>query len=432
MRHLLPPFALLILTCLVAVPPAGAADRVALVIGNGQYQNANTLPNPPNDARAIARALRDIGFQVSDGVDLNRAAMERLVRDFLRQAADARVALLFYAGHGMQVGGHNYLIPVDARLEAASDLDFETIELDKILDSLNDPGRANIVMLDACRDNPLARSFAARLGATRSAAVGAGLAAYSTLGTGTLIAFATAPGQVALDGDGANSPFTTGLLKHLRTPGLEVRQMLTRVRGDVAGATHNRQVPWDNSSLFGEVYLAGRGAGVAPTPAPVTPPPVAQPQVPAPDPAAQAWNMVKDVDSAAVMQAFIDNFPSSLYADFARARLKELERAAAPPPAVTPQPIVTPPPVAVYPSFPCAKATLAAEVAICGSSTLAQLDLRLAQLYNWRKNNSSGAQRRVLVGRQRAWLQQRNACGADVACLERYYGQQIRYLGGGN
>ena len=161
----------------------------------------------------------------------------------------ARTALLFYAGHGMQVEGKNYLVPVDAKLEAPSDLNFETIELDKLLDVLNDTARANIIILDACRDNPLARSFASKLGATRSAATGNGLAAYSSVGTGTLIAFATAPGQVALDGKGTNSPFTAALTKHMRTPGLEVRQMLTRVRAEVASVTQSRQIPWDNSSL---------------------------------------------------------------------------------------------------------------------------------------------------------------------------------------
>ena len=242
---------------LAPVVPSVAQERVALVIGNGKYAHAGALPNPANDARDVAKALRDIGFDVSQGADLDRSGMERLIRDFLRKASASKVALLFYAGHGMQIDGRNYLVPVDAKLETASDLNFETIDLDRVLDSFNDPQRATIVVLDACRDNPLARSFASRLGASRSGAVGTGLAAYANPGTGTLIAFATAPGKVALDGQGANSPFTIGLVKHLRTPGLEVRQLLTRVRRDVADATGNRQIPWDNSSLLGDVYLAG-------------------------------------------------------------------------------------------------------------------------------------------------------------------------------
>ena len=266
--------------------PAQASERVALVIGNGNYANAGVLPNPPNDAQAVASALRDVGFDVALGRDLDRAAMERLLRDFLRKAATAKVALLFYAGHGMQVDGRNYLLPVDAKIEAASDLGFETVELDKILGNLEDAARATIVILDACRDNPLSRSFAAR---SRSASVGTGLAAYSTLGTGTLIAFATAPGKVALDGTGKNSPFTEGLVKHLRTPGLEVRAMLTRVRADVMDATGKKQLPWDNSSLMGDVYLAGPSQGqpqgvIASAPPVIQPQPSPQPVVSAPPP----------------------------------------------------------------------------------------------------------------------------------------------------
>jgi tetratricopeptide (TPR) repeat protein len=238
-------------------PPAATGLRLALVIGNGAYVNASPLNNPPNDATVVAKALRDIGFEVIEGTNLDRVGMERVVREFLRKAPDARVTLLYYAGHGMQVDGRNYLIPVDAKLAAPSDLPFETLELDKVLAGLDDEARANIIVLDACRDNPLARSFATKLGATRSAAVPAGLAGYATVGTGTLIAFATAPGQTALDGAGVNSPFTSAFIKHVRTRGIEVNQMLTRVRVEVASATKNRQVPWANSSLLGEVYLAG-------------------------------------------------------------------------------------------------------------------------------------------------------------------------------
>jgi Flp pilus assembly protein TadD len=245
-------------TAPVDATPGGATGiRLALVIGNGAYVNATALANPPNDAAVVAKTLREIGFEVIEGTNLDRAGMERLVRDFLHKAPSARLTLLYYAGHGMQVDGKNYLVPVDAKLSAPSDLAFETLELDKVLAGLDDEARANVVVLDACRDNPLARRFASKLGATRSAAAPAGLAGYATVGTGTLIAFATAPGQTALDGSGGNSPFTTAFIKHVRTRGIEVNQMLTRVRIEVAAETKNRQVPWANSSLLGEVYLAG-------------------------------------------------------------------------------------------------------------------------------------------------------------------------------
>jgi uncharacterized caspase-like protein len=308
--------------------PVAAADRVALVIGNGKYVNANTLPNPANDARAMAKALSNIGFDVSFGEDLDHTSMERLVSDFLRKTASAKISLIFYAGHGLQVDGRNYLVPIDAKLEAASDLNYETIRLDDILDSLNDdPSRANIIILDACRDNPLARTFASRLGASRSAAVSTGLAAYSTVGSGTLIAFSTAPGQVALDGNGANSPFTEGLLKYLATPGLEVRQMLTRVRDDVARATHDRQLPWDNSSLRGDVYLASAptAAVIPPSDAQVPPSGASVSRSAASAPDEVAWNFVKDTHDSDEVRRFITEFPGSPHLIEAAEKLAALQ-----------------------------------------------------------------------------------------------------------
>jgi len=245
-----------------AAPGPAVVDggrRIALVIGNAAYVGSTPLDNPANDARNVARALRDLGFEVIEGTDLDRAGMERVVREFLHNAPSARLTLLYYAGHGMQVDGKNYLIPIDAKLTQSSDLGFETMEVDKILSGLDDGTRANIIILDACRDNPLAQRFAHALGPTRSVAVAPGLAASSAAGPGTLIAFATGPGQFAFDDGGPDndSPFTAALIKHIRTPGIEVNQMLARVRIDVAAATANKQVPWANSSLLGEVYLAG-------------------------------------------------------------------------------------------------------------------------------------------------------------------------------
>ena len=163
------------------------------------------------------------------------------------------MALLFYAGHGMQVGGKNYLVPVDAKLERVGNLSFETIEVGEILALMEAEKRVNLVFLDACRDNPLARSFARSLG-TRSTSVGPGLAAIQSA-VGTMIAYATQPDNVALDGEGRNSPFTAALLKHITTPALEISAMMKRVRADVIAATREKQVPWDHSSLVGDVVL---------------------------------------------------------------------------------------------------------------------------------------------------------------------------------
>ncbi len=251
-----------------APPPApmtgaSAGLRLALVIGNGAYAHVKALPDPPNDAHSVARSLRDIGFAVSEGIDLDRAAMQKMTRDFLREAARAQVALVYYAGHGVQINGRNYLVPVDMRLQPGTSLTESMIDMDTILAGLDDQVRTNILILDACRNNPLESQTASAVPG-RAIEAGPGLAAPTapasgaTRGAGTLIAFATAPGQIALDGEGANSPFSAALSRHIGTSGLEVQQMLTRVRAEVVAATGNRQVPWSNSSLLGEVYLAKR------------------------------------------------------------------------------------------------------------------------------------------------------------------------------
>jgi tetratricopeptide (TPR) repeat protein len=242
---------------------AAAGRRVALVIGNGAYAHVTALANPPNDARAIAQSLRAIGFEVAEGIDLDRAAMQKITQDFLRDAARAQIALLYYAGHGVQVDGRNYLVPVDVQLQPGASLTGAMTDMDTILAGLDDQVRTNILILDACRNNPMAPQVASTE-AGRAIGGGAGLAAPTSLGAGatrgagTLIAFATAPGQVALDGEGSNSPFSAALSRHIGTPGIEVQQMLTRVRAEVVAATRNKQVPWSNSSLLGEVYLAAK------------------------------------------------------------------------------------------------------------------------------------------------------------------------------
>jgi tetratricopeptide (TPR) repeat protein len=233
-------------------PPAGR--RVALVIGNGKYRHATQLANSLNDAADIARALRKLGFEVVEGRDLDKRGMEDKVREFGGKLDRADLALFFYAGHGIQVAGRNYLIPVDAKLERPGDLNFDTVDVSFILAQMEAEQRVNLVFLDACRDNPLTRSFARSLG-TRSASVGQGLATMQGA-VGTLIAFATGPDTVALDGEGRNSPFTSALLRHLATPGLHVSLLMQRVRADVVRMTRSKQVPWDHSSLIGDVILA--------------------------------------------------------------------------------------------------------------------------------------------------------------------------------
>ena len=237
-----------------ALAPVSAGPRVALVIGNGRYRHATPLINPANDAADIATALRKLGFEVIEGIDLDKRGMEDKIREFGRKLDRASLALFFYAGHGLQVGGKNYIVPVDSKLERPADLDFETLDIGVVLGQMEAEQRVNLIFLDACRDNPLSRSLARSMG-TRSASIGSGLAQVRSA-LGTLIGYATQPDAVALDGDGRNSPFTTAMLRHLATPGLEISALMRRVRADVVQVTQGRQVPWDHSSLLGEVVLA--------------------------------------------------------------------------------------------------------------------------------------------------------------------------------
>jgi uncharacterized caspase-like protein len=248
--------------------PAHAADRVALVVGNGAYVNANALPNPVNDASDMAAALRELGFETIAAINLDKAGFDQRLRDFARMLRGAKTALFYYAGHGLQVAGKNYAVPVDARLESAADLTVETVDLDQVLSVMQaDDNRVNLVFLDACRDNPLARSFARSLPATRALAVNSGLSALDA-GRGTLIAFATAPNKVALDGQGRNSPFTGALLRHIRTPGLDIAFVMRRVTADVEAQTGGAQIPWVHASLTTDVALNPGGAPQAPPPRP--------------------------------------------------------------------------------------------------------------------------------------------------------------------
>ena len=191
-----------------------------------------------------------------EGRDLDKTGMDRIMRDFAEALVGADVGLFFYAGHGLQVAGVNYfLVPVDAKLASAAGLDFEMVRLDLVQRQMERETKTNVLFLDACRDNPLGRNLARSMG-TRSADVGRGLA-NAEFGLGTLISFATQPGNVALDGEGRNSPFTAALLKHIATPGQDLSGILISVRNDVRAATAARQVPWENSALTGRFYFRG-------------------------------------------------------------------------------------------------------------------------------------------------------------------------------
>ena len=252
---------------LVLGAPLADADakerRVALVIGNSTYKHTVELPNTLNDAPAVAASLRRLGFEVVEGIDLTHAQMNARMKEYSRLIAGADVGLFYYAGHGMQLAGENYLIPIDAALKQIGDLDYETIKVDSVLKQMFRETKIKIVLLDSCRDNPLATELSRSLGPrSRSAGTPAsGLAQIDTAGAaGTVIAFATSPGGVALDGKGAHSPFTQALLEHLETPDLDIDLVMKRVRGQVSRTTAERQQPWTNSSLNGEFYLQRGGS----------------------------------------------------------------------------------------------------------------------------------------------------------------------------
>lgn len=324
-------FALVVAALAMIAGPAIAQDRVALVVGNGAYTNAKPLPNPTNDATDMAAVLRDLGFTVVTGTNTNKVEFDQKVRDFARAVRTAKVAAFFYAGHGMQVAGKNYAIPIDAKLEGAADLPVETVDIDQVVSIMeSDPNRVNLVFLDACRDNPLTRTFARNLPATRAANVGSGLNAIEA-GRGTMIAFSTAPNKVALDGQGRNSPFTAALLKHIRTPGLDIAFVMRRVTADVEKSSGGTQVPWVHASLISDVTLAAGDPKLAapspqPSPSPAPAPTQSNDEI--------AWNFVRGSESIDELKRFKTTFPTSKFrveADTRIAALESLQRSKQPP-----------------------------------------------------------------------------------------------------
>jgi tetratricopeptide (TPR) repeat protein len=237
-----------------AIVPSSSQRRVALVIGNGAYSGMPRLKNPANDATDVAAQLKTLGFEVTLGVDVARGPFEDMLIRFAREARQSEVALVFYAGHGLQHNGVNYLIPVDARFDDESDLR-RLVQLQSVLDDLRAAKGIRILILDACRDNGIVQRMAT-VSPTRSAAFDRGLSRLDQANArGAFIVYATQPNVVAKDGDGRNSPFTSALLKHMSTPGLELRSVMTRVRADVVRDSRESQWPEVSDSLIGEFVM---------------------------------------------------------------------------------------------------------------------------------------------------------------------------------
>jgi peptidoglycan hydrolase-like protein with peptidoglycan-binding domain len=323
---LLPLLAAAVVFASAASATTGAQRRVALVIGNSAYQYAPHLPNPTNDAEAMAASLQKLGFEVSKGIDLDRTETEMIIREFSKSLAGADVALLFYAGHGIQYEGNNYLIPVDAQLNDETDLSFEGTQLKVIIGMMEREPRVNLVFLDACRDNPFAQQLARSMGSTRSTSIGRGLAVIEAP-AGSLVVYATDPDQVALDGDGAHSPFTAALLAHIDTPGLSVSDMMIEVRNDVLGATQNKQRPHEDNTLTSKFYFAPTvevaDATTGPTPSSGTA--AAAPVVQPVDKEVVFWQSIQNSNSPAQFQAYLEQYPNGTFAALARARIEELK-----------------------------------------------------------------------------------------------------------
>src|SRR6202048_2093879 len=245
--------------------PAFAEKRVALVMGNSAYQNVNRLANPTNDSEAMSAILKKAGFDVVEFKrDLNVSEMRRALRDFSDTARNADVAIVYFAGHGIEIDGINYVIPVDAVLERDIDAFDEAIPLDRILTVIEPAKQLRLVILDACRDNPFNKNMKLSIG---SRAVARGLPKVEPTSPNTLIAFAAKAGSTASDGDSKNSPFTAALVKHLTRPGLDLRKAFGFARDDVLKATNNRQEPFIYGSLGGnDVALVPAIATPAPAP----------------------------------------------------------------------------------------------------------------------------------------------------------------------
>src|SRR5258705_1018039 len=287
------PTLILSVVCMVfAAGTASAEKRVAFVVGNGAYKNVAPLPNPSVDAKAIAATLRNVGFEVVEGSNLTRDKMTERLLDFGKKAQGTEVALFFYAGHGIAISGTNYLLPIDADIKSEMDVKLgAAINIDLTLDQTMGDAKVKLVFLDACRDNPFAAKIKSN-SSTRSVSVQSGLAEMKS-GDGTLIGFATGPGQTGLDGqEGANSPFTRALLANITAPGVEIQQAMTKVRAQVNEETNKNQLPWGHTNLIGSVYLNGAPAAAgSPVEAPNTPAvtagPVSQVEL-------EIWRSVKD------------------------------------------------------------------------------------------------------------------------------------------
>ena len=329
-------FLVIVLAAISIIGTSNAAKsdtRVAFVVGNGAYKSVPALPNPASDAKAMAQILRNVGFDVVEGTNLTRDKMSEKLLDFSKKAQGADIALFFYAGHGIAISGTNYLLPIDADIQSIADVKLgAAINIDDALDQTMQGAKVKLVFLDACRDNPFAAKIKSN-SASRSVTLERGLAEMKSA-EGTLIAFATGPGKTALDGpEGAHSPFTNALLRHLTEPGVEIQQVMTEVRAEVHERTNSDQLPWGNTNLIGSVFLNGTATPAAPAQASNgTAPGAAAPAAPAvtsanpaPDVEVEFWRSVRDSNKSEELNAYVTKYPDGQFVPLARSRIAALE-----------------------------------------------------------------------------------------------------------
>ena len=299
-----------IFSMVVAPDLAWAEKRVALIVGNSSYQAVPQLPNPSRDANSVAKLFRDAGFDFVDvQINVGNLEFKRAIRKFEATADQADIAVIYYAGHGLEIGGTNYLIPVDARLASDRDADDETIHLGRLVSSADGAKRLRLIILDACRDNPFVGTMR-RERKVANRAVSAGLGKVEPTSTDTLIAYAAKAGSTASDGDGEHSPFTAAVLKNLTVPGLDIRLAFGRVRDEVLKVTGNQQEPF--------VYGSLGGGNVALVPAPVV-----RHETPVNEVRAD-YELVQRIGSRRAWEVFLGTHPTGFYADLAHAQIERL------------------------------------------------------------------------------------------------------------
>src|SRR6266851_971932 len=291
---------LLFAVCLFAEASA-AEQRVALVIGNGAYWSAPELRNSRNDADDVSAQLKQLGFTVIDGRDLDRSSMQAALSRFAQRLKGSDAGLVYYSGHGLQINGQNFLVPVDLKYDNGTFTPFELVKVDDVVDALGYTDGVRLLVLDACRDNPFANSLAQNKG-TRGAGATRGLAKIER-SQGMLIAYSTQPNAVAADGTGRNSPFTAALVRELQVPGLEVATVFRRVAVNVNRETAGAQTPELSVSLLGDFYLNPQESDIS------------------------AWQKLGPSATADGLKTFISRFPTSVMVDAARARLDAIENA---------------------------------------------------------------------------------------------------------